>query len=303
MLLLAMKPVRVEERRAASFDGTDLAYHVVGEGPPVLLANGLGGSWRAWKHQIAYLSDRYRFISWDYRGLYRSGPPVDRDRLRIEDQVRDALAILEVEKIEQTAIFGWSMGVQLSLELFRVAPERLRMMVLINGVAGRPYQSVLGLPLMQRVIPSMLRSARRVPSLVSGLTRTVVRWPETVTWAKRLGLASGTLDEELWAELAGSFEDLDMDLYVHMLELLGEHDAWDVLPEVDIPTLVIAGDRDVMTPRAAAEAMVRRIQGAELMVVPGGTHYVAVEYPELVNLRVEKFFRERGYVSAADEDA
>jgi|GEM_PF-4515996 len=59
-----MKQVRVEERRAVSFDGTELAYHVTGEGPPIVLANGLGGSWKAWKHQIAYLGDRYRFISW-----------------------------------------------------------------------------------------------------------------------------------------------------------------------------------------------------------------------------------------------
>jgi len=295
-----MKPVRVEERRVASFDGTDLAYHVVGEGPSILLANGLGGSWKAWKHQIGYLSDRYRFVSWDYRGLYRSGPPVDRNALRIEDQVRDALAILDVEGIERTAVFGWSMGVQLSLELFRAAPERLAAMVLINGVAGRPYESVLGLPALQRVLPRVLRGARTVPNLVQGVTRRMVRWPETVTWAKRLGLASHTLDEDLWAELAGSFEDLDMDLYVHMLELLGEHDAWDVLEDVDIPTLIVAGDSDAMTPRKAAEAMVRRIDGAELMVVPGGTHYVAVEYPELVNLRVEKFFRERGYAQTDD---
>jgi pimeloyl-ACP methyl ester carboxylesterase len=124
-----------------------------------------------------------------------------------------------------------------------------------------------------------------------------------VTWAKRIGLASATLDEELFRELAGSFVELDMSLYVRTLELLGEHDAWDVLPEVDVPTLVIAGDRDVMTPRRAAEAMVRKVPGAELMVVPGGTHYVAVEYPELVNLRIEKFLRERGYLAAPAEPA
>ena len=66
------------------------------------------------------------------------------------------------------------------------------------------------------------------------------------------------------------------------------------------PKRAPAGDRDAMTPRRAAEKMVRGIDGAELMVVPGGTHYVAVEYPELVNLRVEKFFHERGYPSAPD---
>ena len=88
-----MRPIRVEERRVESFDGTEIAYHVVGEGPSILLGNGLGGSWKAWKHQISYLSDRYRFVSWDYRGLYRSRPPRDRDALRVEDHTRDALAI------------------------------------------------------------------------------------------------------------------------------------------------------------------------------------------------------------------
>lgn len=296
-----MKPIRVDERRVLSFDGTDIAYHVVGEGPAVLLANGLGGSWKAWKHQIGYLSDRYRFISWDYRGLYSSRPPHDVDALRVEDHVRDALAILEAEEIERTAIFGWSMGVQVALELFREAPERVAALVLINGVAGRPWESVLDLPVMARVLPPVIRGVRRVPSLLNAMTHRVVHWPETVGWAKRVGLAGSTLDEDLWAELATSFAELDMELYMHTLELLGEHDAHDVLPDVDVPALVIAGDRDVMTPRRAAERMVRRIPGAELMLVPGGTHYVAVEFPELVNLRVDKFFRERGYGQTGGE--
>ncbi|MEQ8887960.1 MAG: alpha/beta hydrolase, partial [Sandaracinaceae bacterium] len=82
-------------------------------------------------------------------------------------------------------------------------------------------------------------------------------------------------------------------------ERLGQHDAKDVLETLDVPVLVITGDRDLFTPRAAAEQMVRDVRGAELLVVPGGTHYVAVEYPELVNLRIEKFLRERGYVASA----
>jgi pimeloyl-ACP methyl ester carboxylesterase len=284
-----------------SFDDTDLAYHVVGEGPAVLLANGLGGSWRAWTHQIAYLSGRYRFISWDYRGLYRSGPPADADALRVEDHVRDAEVIMEAEGVERAAIFGWSMGVQVALELFRVAPERVAALVLLNGVAGRPYESVADLRALQHVLPRGIRGLRMVAPLVEAVTRKVVEWPEVATWLKRVGLASAALDEELFHELSGSFRDLDMDVYMHTLELLGEHDAFDVLPDIDVPTLVIAGDRDLMTPRRVAERMVRLIPAAELMLVPGGTHYVAVEYPELVNLRVEKFFRERGYGVMAAE--
>jgi pimeloyl-ACP methyl ester carboxylesterase len=290
-----MKSVKVEERRVRTSDGTDLAYHVVGRGAPVLLANGLGGSWKAWQHQISYFEDRYRFVSWDYRGLYRSGAPTDRDAVSIEDHVEDALAVLDAEGIEQTAIFGWSMGVQVALELFRRAPDRVRILVLVNGVAGAPWESAFNVRQIGGLIPYALAAARAIPSITQAATERIVGWPETVTWAKRVGLAGHTLDEEVFGQLASSFAGLDMDLYMHTLERLGEHDARDVLEELDVPVLVIAGDRDLFTPRRAAEDMVHRIRGAELLVVPGGTHYVAVEYPELVNLRVEKFFRERGY--------
>ena len=290
-----MKPLKVEEHRVVAHDGTDLAYHVVGEGLPVLLANGLGGSWRAWTHQIGYFQDRYRFVSWDYRGLYRSGPPPDRDALSVEEQAEDALVVMDALGIEQTAIFGWSMGVQVALELFRTAPDRVKLLVLINGVAGNPWESAFDVPALGAMIPHVLGLVRTLPKVAQSVTERVVQWPETVTWAKRMGLAGQTLDEEIFGQLAGSFAGLDMDLYLHTLQLLGEHDARDVLPDIDVPMLVIAGDRDLFTPRAAAEQMVREVRGGELLVVPGGTHYVAVEYPELVNLRIEKFFRERGY--------
>ncbi len=290
-----MKPIRVEERRVRSFDGTDIAYHVVGQGPPILLGNGLGGSWRAWTHQIQYLAERYTFVSWDYRGLYRSGPPTVADALRVEDHARDALAILEAENIERAAFLGWSMGVQVGLELFRDFPERVASFVLINGVAGVPYQTVAGIAVLEHLLPPAIWHLRRASPLVSRFIARAVRWPETVGWYKRIGLASSALDEDLFRELAQTFVDLDMERYLRLLYLIGEHDAYDVLTEVDVPTLIIAGDRDIMTPRRAAERMARLVPGAELLIVPGGTHYVAIEYPELVNLRVEKFFRERGY--------
>jgi len=290
-----MKALSVQERSLSSFDGTKLAYHVVGKGLPVLLANGLGGSWLAWKHQIGHLLDRYRFISWDYRGLYRSARPADLASLTIEHHARDGLAVLEAEGIERTAIWGWSMGVQVALEMVRHWPRSVAALVLLNGVAGKPWRSVLNTSALEMFVPKVLRSVRAIHPLAEAVTKRVVQWPETMGWAKRLGLASGTLDEALFQELAASFADIDMDVYMRILESLGEHDAEDVLAEIRVPTLVVAGDRDLFTPRRMAERMVRRIAGAELLVVPGGTHYVAVEYPELVSLRIEKFFRERGY--------
>ena len=291
-------PLEVEESWVESFDGTRLAYHQVGDGPPLLLANGLGGSWRAWTHQIEYFKERFRFVSWDYRGLYRSSPPADRDALGIPEHAEDGLAVMDAAGDEQVTILGWSMGVQVALEMYRQAPERVKALVLLNGVAGSPWSTAFNAPAMVGgAIPAALSVIRSVPQIVQAVTERVTAWPDAVRWAKRIGLAGQTLDEEIFAQLAGSFAGLDMDLYLQVLEELGEHDAYDLLPQLDVPVLVIAGDRDVMTPRAAAERMVAAVPRAELLVIPGGTHYAAAEYPQLINLRIEKFFRERSHAS------
>jgi pimeloyl-ACP methyl ester carboxylesterase len=290
-----MQPMQVEEKRIESFDGTELAYHRVGQGRPILLCNGLGGSWMAWTHQISHFRDRYDFVSWDYRGLYRSGRPPNADALRVEDHARDGLAVLEAAGAQKAVLAGWSMGVQVALEIFRAAPEKVGALVLMNGVAGEPWNTVMNFRMLGRAFPPALRTLGSASWLAEGVTRRVAVMPELIQWAKRLGLASNTLDEDIASQLARSFSGLDMKTYVRILELLGEHDAHDILDDVDVPVLVIAGDKDLFTPKAAARRIVAAIPGAELLVVPGGTHYVAVEYPELVNLRLEKFFRERGY--------
>jgi len=106
-----------------------------------------------------------------------------------------------------------------------------------------------------------------------------------------------TLDEDIFRDLAKEFATLDVRSYMTIFKSLGEHNAKDVLAKISVPVLVISGDRDPFTPKKVAEKMARKIPGAEICVIPGGTHYAPVEYPELVNLRVEKFFREKGLSS------
>ncbi len=290
-----MMPPPVEERRFVSFDGTEIAYQAVGQGRPILLCNGLGGAWEAWSHQIQCFRDRYRLLSWDYRGLYGSAAPADPDALRMADHARDALHLLRKEGAERAAVFGWSMGVQVALEMFRLAPERVASLALLNGVAGRPWDYVFNLNLVGRLLPPFLRGLRSIPGTIETVVRQVTRLPEPGEWVRRIGLAAGTLDEQLANELVVKLRGLDMDTFIRLLERMGEHDGWDLLPLIDVPTLIIAGTRDVFTPRSAAERMTRRIAGSEIMLLPGATHYAALEYPEMINLRLEKFLRERGY--------
>ncbi|MGB8329637.1 MAG: alpha/beta hydrolase, partial [Polyangiales bacterium] len=237
----------------------------------------------------------YRLLSWDYRGLYGSALPVQRDALGVVDHARDALHLLRQEGADRAAIVGWSLGVQVALEMFRAAPEQVASLAMINGLAGRPWDYVFNFSPVGRLLPPLLRGLRSMPRTIQTVVRQASRLPDPGEWAKRIGLAASTLDEQVVAELVVKLRTVDMDTFVRLLERMGEHDGWDLLPLIDVPTLIIAGSRDVFTPRSAAERMARRIRGSEVMLLPGATHYAALEYPEMVNLRLEKFFRERGY--------
>src|SRR5262245_34575797 len=108
----------VEQRYVVARDGTKLGYQVSGQGPCVVLANGLGGTYLTFKYLHDALGD-YKTICWDYRGLYTSGVPSDPKANTVRHQVDDLLAILEQENVGEIVLVGWSMGVQVGFEAIR----------------------------------------------------------------------------------------------------------------------------------------------------------------------------------------
>jgi pimeloyl-ACP methyl ester carboxylesterase len=292
-----LAPPNFDTRTLVSFDGTPIAFHKAGawnddDAPVIVLANGLGGTYGAFRHQVAYLEKTHRFLTWDYRGLFGSARPRDPAAFTVDAHVRDMFEVLDAAKVDRAVLVGWSMGVQVSLEALKRRPDLARGLVLLNGTFGRPFRTLPGGIIAQRVVPQVILGLRRYHGLTSSALRRVVGWPETIAWLKRLGMIGPTIDEDVFTDTVAAFGTMDMDAYFRTLHALGDHDADDVLAAIKVPTLMITGERDLMTPPRTARRIVDRIPGAELLVVKGGTHYTAVEYPELVNLRIERFLRE-----------
>jgi pimeloyl-ACP methyl ester carboxylesterase len=297
----AVSRLLLDAREVESRDGTRIAYYLTREpfagAPTIILANGLGGPRQAWRALIDYLGDRYRFVTWDYRGLYGSGRPPHgaEDAYAIERHVEDLVAILEDLDLKDVSLLGWSMGVQVCLEACRKDPAIAKNLVLLNGTFGRPLDTAVPTPWARRAVQPALSLVQRYADPVQRVIRSVAAQPEFVGFLKRTGMMAETVEETEFAEVVNMFRSLDVEVYVKSLRALGEHDASRILESISAPVLVITGDRDRMTPHGLSQQMVRRLPRAEILVVRGGTHYTAVEFPELVALRIERFFNDHGY--------
>ncbi len=286
-----------EQKTFVSYDGTPIGYQLMGnpDGVPLLLANGLGGNYSAFRFIIHRFWSTFRFISWDYRGIYTSGRPLTGyDGLSVEHNARDGIFLLQkVLGVERCFALGWSKGVQILIESLRHEPELFEGLILHNGVAGKPYETLAGTSRLKEITPALLKRLQHIDGMVTRTVRWAVDLPHLIPTLSRVGLVHHDLDREVFRDMAGNFKKLDMHLYLEALQKLGEHDARDVLPTIRCPTLLLASTNDRMTPFAVAEQMARQIPDCELKVIPGGTHYAAVEFPALVNRQLEEWLGQR----------
>lgn len=281
----------LEHRRHITADGTEIAYQLRGPAgaPWIVLANGLGGTYEAFRHVYAGLGDAYRFLCWDYRGLYRSARPRDLATLAVPHHCRDLVELLDRERIERALFIGWSMGVQVNFELARTQAARMAGLVVMDGTYGSPFRTALASRLARYVIPPALAVMKSNASLFSRASQVALGWEGIVPLMARLGLVSPDIDEAAMRDVALEFKTLDFAIYSDTLRLLGAHDARDILPRLDLPVLIITGDRDLMTPVFLARKMSRMIRGARLVVIAGGSHYTPLEYPHLIHTELTRF--------------
>lgn len=272
----------LEQRYVSARDGTRIGYQVRGDGPCIVFANGLGGTYLAFRYLYDCVGSTYKTICWDYRGLYTSSAAKDPRANTIAHQVDDLMVILEQEKVSELVIAGWSMGVQVSFETVKRHPERVKGLLAINGTYGRAFRTVMGSRFVGQTIPMLLRLIRAQASLVGRATKVVAGSDALIAAMKRVGLVSQKIDMEIFRAVAAGFQNIDWVIYSDLLTRLDEHDAEDVLASVGIPVTIVTGDRDLMTPPSTAEHIHRAIPQSRLVVIKGGTHYTPVEYPDIV---------------------
>ncbi|HEV3256076.1 MAG TPA: alpha/beta fold hydrolase [Gemmataceae bacterium] len=250
-------------------------YDDRGQGLPVVLLHAFPLSRAMWQPQVQALQKDYRLIVPDLRGF--GGTEGFAGTPALEQMADDVYALLEKIRVTEPVVLGGlSMGGYVALAFVRKYPARLRALILADtraeadsaeGRAGR--DSLIAFAEKHTaadVIDQMM------PKMVSDETR--AQRPEVVREVRRLASAQTT------AGIIGALR-----------AMRDRADSVPALGGIVVPTLVVVGSDDVLTPPSLADTLAARIPAAKRVLIQGAGHLSNVEQPELFNEAVRAFLQ------------
>lgn len=246
--------------------GIRLNVSQTGTGEPLLLIMGTSGSLGLWEPLVAPLAEQHRVIAYDNRGLGQSDRGAE--RITMASLAADAAALLDALEIERAHVLGWSLGSAVAQELALAHPERVGGLILYaTWGRGDGYM---------RAMLTALRHPWETGDIESALG------------ALGLAFSPELLDspefEPLVEQLLPLFPQTEAQIRTtcEQWEADEHHDTLDRLGGIGAPTLVIAGEQDLLTPPAQCREVAERIPGAryELFTGPGSSHVLMMERAE-----------------------
>lgn len=249
----------------ARLNGIEIYYQEQGAGFPVVMTHGLGDCAELWAPLGEALADRYRLVSWDMRGHYRSEAPADLSQYTQDIVVEDLRALCDHLGIQRAVFGGHSLGGYTALRFHQKYPERV-VALLLHG-AGPGYRNQEG---SQAWTDQLARLAD---------------WQEKHTDgdgphpAKALRVGAPALGEVAQHYRHG-VQNVERGVMAHPSFI----DA----TTIDVPTLVIVGEND-KNYLASADYFAAKLPNGRKVVVENAGHPAALEQPAVVNKAVREF--------------
>lgn len=237
-----------------------IAVDYAGKGELVLLLHGVGGNRRNWKDNLPRLAEKFKVVAWDARGWGDSdnyeGP------LTLRDMSSDIARVIDHFGYDKAHIVGLSMGGRNAMHFASNYPDRVASLVLCDTVKGFSVWS-------EQKKADFIR-ARREP-LLNGLE------PSDIAEPIARALVSPTATEDAIEQLADSFRRLHKFMYIKAIEMLIAEPDQDKLEDIHVPTLVIVGEDDPITPIEESRQIADAIPDAQMVLIPGAGHLANIE--------------------------
>ena len=256
-------------------NGLDIAFERTGEGPPLVFVHGAAGDNRIWRPQLEALADEFTVVAWDEPGAgHSSDVPSD---FELADYANCLATLIETLALGPAHIAGLSWGGTVALELYRRHPDLVATLVLADTYAG-----------WKGSLPQAEVDAR-----VAGLHEMLTAPREEFDPALP-GLFAGDPPAEFVPLLEEIADVVRPECLKTQLLVMAEADQRDLLPQVEVPALLIWGELDARSPLRVARQFEQAIPDTTLVVIPGAGHVTNLERPDEFNQAVREFCRARG---------
>lgn len=240
----------------------ELAYELLGEGPPLLLIQGLGYGGRGWGPILDLLADDFTVVAFDNRGFGASGAPPGPYTAR--ELADDARAVLDAAALDRAHVVGASLGGMVAQELVLAHPDRIDKLVLACTTPG----GLGSYPMPARTVSLMMEAPTLPPDVA------LRRFVENALGDS----ATNELVERIVAYRTANPPDVAG--WQAQAAAGATHDALDRLASITAPTLVVHGTEDAVVDPRNADLLADRIPGARVRLLPGCGHLPFWEEPE-----------------------
>ena len=257
-------------------DGRSLYYEEHGQGDPLLCVHGLSCDTLAWALQVPSFSERHRTVIFDNRDVGQSS--MAEGAYEVADMASDALELADHLELDSFHLLGISMGGAIAQRMALAAGDRLRTLTLAvtfasGGAWGRKLAEVWGTR-----VTRMSREERVDELLLLNLSEEFYENAAAVDYVRQMMLANP--------------HPQSADAFGRQLSASARHDAVAGLPELDVPTHVIGGERDILVPVWKSRELAELIPGAKLTILERAPHGLPLERAEEFNALALDFIAE-----------
>jgi pimeloyl-ACP methyl ester carboxylesterase len=253
----------------AEVNGTRLYYEIAGRGQPLVLIHGFGLDNRLWDEQFRDYSRRFRVLRYDLRGFGQSQVPGEQAYRHADD----LCALLDYFEMPQAVLMGLSLGGWIALNFALDYPHRVSALVLVDAILNGQVMS----PEWEAEVAPIWREARSL-----GVEATKERWHHLAMFA------AARAHPQAGPRLAQIIVDWSGWQFVNRNPETTGAAAAERLSEIQAPTLVIIGERDLADFKAMADRLLA-IPLARKVVIPGAGHLPPIEAPTLLDALVLGF--------------
>ena len=275
-------------------DGVRMAYWLEEDAPAsetILFNYGLACNQGHWKHQVPFFK-RYGFrpLLHDYRFHHDSGGTPDMGDCSFENIAGDIAELLDHLGMEKVFVVGHSMGVNISLEMALRFPQKVRGMVLISGTVLPPQEVMFNSKIVDVLLPYVGLFRKHFPHTFQQFWLTQYLNPLARKIVHKGGFNTDRVPEEFVTIYMKKISELPHELFFQLMEEMRRHDIIRDMENIEVPSLVIGGERDRVIPPYLQRMIHRYLGDSELYIVKEGSHVPQVDFPEAVNQRMLHFF-------------